>query len=105
MLNGSLAIEVDNDRVTLNFDKAEDQTDKAFMGFSTAERIRIDAVSRQAFYTAAGDDALLDQDEFKQLALRRFSAADFNSNQTLIGGELKAFADLLLLRETNVNLA
>lgn len=89
-LNGFVTVENDNDvdRVYL----AQDKSDTVFAGLSRAERVRIDAVARLAFYTHVGGDQYLSLSEFIRSGKDDFAAADKNSNGRLVGKELVKFA-------------
>lgn len=57
-----------------------------------AERVRIEAVARRAFYSAAGDDSALERFEFAGMLAERFAALDANRDGSLARRELSAFA-------------
>ena len=59
---------------------------------SSAERIRVEAVARNEFYAAAGDDGLMSVEEFLGEQAARFEAADRNRNGALGKSELVNFA-------------
>lgn len=59
---------------------------------SRGEQARIDAVARNRFYGAAGDDAALDEHEFVALQKSVFDSADSNRNGALHKNELQIFA-------------
>jgi len=59
---------------------------------SQSEQIRIEAVSRKAFYVFAGDDGTMDISEFAEAQVSKFDQADFNSNGILAKRELFSFA-------------
>ena len=59
---------------------------------SQAEHARVDAVARAEFYAAAGEDSLMDRQEYVGEQAARFLDADRNGNGMLAKAELTSFA-------------
>ena len=59
---------------------------------SQAEHARVDAVARAEFYAAAGEDGLMDRQEYVGEQAARFLDADRNGNGMLAKAELTSFA-------------
>ncbi len=86
-LNGFVVIESENGHGTLAL---AGLTPSAL---SQSEHVRVDAVARSAFYRHAGNDGLMDAQEYANAQQAMFEVADFNRNGVLKRGELKAFAN------------
>jgi len=85
-LNGFIVIENDSDYAVA---PAPGVTGAAL---SSSEQARIEAVARGRFYMFAGNDGVMDANEFKRAQNMIFEAADFNNNGVLARRELSAFA-------------
>ena len=96
-LNGFLTIEAAGQITVVKLAKGEftNNNSTAFKGFSRAERLRIDAVSRKQFYKQAGLDSKMSLAEFLEMTQAEFSGADSNGDKKLEGRELKRFAKKL----------
>lgn len=69
---------------------------------SRAEHVRVDAVARSTFYTHAGDDGQMNEEEYARAQRAMFDVADFNRNGVLQRGELEVFAQKQALLSTGV---
>jgi len=86
LLNGFVAFEFDHSAKIVTLPIA------APGALTVVERSRVDAISRNEFYAAAGQDGAMSADEFIALKATSFSKADRNRNGTLAKSELIAFA-------------
>lgn len=85
-LNGFIALEVGDGREIISLPIT------APIALTGAERARVDAVARAEFYAAAGDDGLMDMNEYSGEQKSWFAAADRNRNGALARSELTSFA-------------
>lgn len=85
-LNGFIALEIGDGQEVVSLPI------EAPMALAGAERARVGAVARAEFYASAGDDGLMDLDEYTGEQAARFKAADRNRNGALAKTELVSFA-------------
>lgn len=85
-LNGFVAIETSSG---VQIAELPERAAKALTPFQRAE---VNALSRRAFYEAAGDDNRLDKSEFLTLHDTQFARADRNGDDRLIKTELTSYA-------------
>lgn len=86
ILNGSIAVGFDDELKWIPIPK------NAQTSLTIAERARLEAVARAEFYKTAGENSLMNADEFIGLKVASFSDADANNNGSLTQAELLSFA-------------
>jgi hypothetical protein len=84
-LNGFVALHVGAESRTV-------QLPRGLPEFSRAERVRVEAVARKAFYASAGADSAIERSEFASALAARFTASDANRDGGLKRRELISFA-------------
>ncbi|WP_425409041.1 hypothetical protein [Hyphococcus sp.] len=85
-LNGFISVENDAAVKTISLSSGK------LSALSSSEHARIDAVARRTFYTFAGADGKLQNEEFIQLQDTIFRSSDLNTNGALTRSELSIFA-------------
>lgn len=85
-LNGFIAVEFEDEVKTIALPASQPSA------LPRSERARIDAVARHAFYGFAGDDGLLDRDEYIRMQSAVFEASDLNASGDLNKRELAVYA-------------
>ena len=86
LLNGFVTLETGSEPQKIILDE------EAASAMTRSERARLEAVSRNEFYQAAGEDAGLNLQEFAAIKSTNFNAADRNDDGELTSAELAAFA-------------